>query len=145
MRNGGVYVKLVVDLFVLKRKRIKRKETSVTKADKQFSLFIRKREGKCVRCSKSERLQCSHFWPRGWSATRYDPENCDALCWACHYGNAQGWERAKQGEYRDFKLSQLGEEGYLALEKRAKEYKPRKQAIAEWENFVQKNDLHHLS
>jgi hypothetical protein len=96
------------------------KKPSLKKADTLFSRFIRDRDGKCVRCGKTEYLQNSHFWPRAISNVRFDPENCDALCYGCHYGDRyHGWEYAKQGEYRDFKISQLGEERYQALALRA--------------------------
>ena len=87
---------------------LKGKLWSSKKADTEFSRFIRNRDGKCIRCGKIEFLQCSHFWARANSATRYDPDNCDTLCYACHYGNIHGWEYNKQGEYRDFKIKQLG-------------------------------------
>lgn len=92
--------------------------------------MIRERDGKCVRCGKTEYLQCSHFWARAISATRFDPDNLDALCYGCHYGNRQeGWEYNKQGAYRTFKLNQLGEERYQALEERAKTKMSQREAI----------------
>lgn len=99
------------------------------RADKEHSKFIRTRDGKCVRCGKTENLQCSHFWARSNSATRYDDENCDTLCYACHYGNQLGWEYNKQGEYREFKINQLGITKYNALELRAKSIVKRRDAI----------------
>ena len=121
---------------VRKKKSLKRKPTSVKKADTLFSKYIRERDGKCVRCGKTEYLQCSHFWPRAISATRFDPENCDTLCYGCHYGDRyHGWEYSKQGEYRTFKINQLGEERYKALEERANMFKPQKEAIAEFMLF----------
>jgi hypothetical protein len=84
-------------------------------ADARFSQFIRNRDGRCVRCGKVERLQCSHFWNRRKWATRYDPDNCDTLCWGCH----RLWEYDKAGAYRDYMLNKLG--GSLLLsELRAK-------------------------
>lgn len=113
------------------RKRIKKRATSTTKADTLFSKFIRARDGKCVRCDKTEYLQNSHFWPRAISSVRYDSENCDALCYGCHYGDRiNGWEYAKHGDYRDFKLNQLGEERYNALRIRAKTTMKRTEAIS---------------
>lgn len=105
------------------------KKISYKVADRLFSAWIRARDKRCVRCGRASGLHCSHFWPRGISATRYDPENCDALCYACHYGNNRGWERAKQGEYRDFKISQLGQDGYATLRIRAGSTVPRNRAV----------------
>lgn len=104
-----------------------RKLWSLTKADQEFSKWIRKRDGKCVRCGSTEYLTCSHFWARQHKATRFDPENCVTLCWMpCHKYH---WEKEKQGAYRDFMLSWLGEERYTALEARSKATYPQIDAI----------------
>lgn len=63
------------------------------KADTVFSQWIRLRDGECRRCHSSVRLndkglpvshQASHFMGRKKEATRFDPENVDTLCGACH-------------------------------------------------------------
>ena len=119
------------------KKKIKKRVTSVKKADTLFSKWIRERDGKCVRCGSVERLQCSHFWPRKVSATRFDPENCDTLCYKCHYGDRyHGWEYAKQGEYRIYKINQLGEERYQKMEERFNTFMPQKNAIAQVMNMM---------
>jgi Bacteriophage Lambda NinG protein len=85
-------------------------------ADTKFSEIIRKRDGKCVRCGKKEgRLQNSHYWSRVHWATRFNLDNCDTLCWACHYGNEKGWEYDIQGEYQDYMIKKLGQQGYDRL------------------------------
>lgn len=107
------------------RKRMQDKTWSSKYADKVFSDYIRKRDGKCMRCGRTENLTCSHYWGRSNSGTRYDPDNCDTLCWMpCH----MGWEKQKQGDYMQFKLAQLGELKYNELEKRARGTYPRLQA-----------------
>lgn len=71
---------------------------------------------KCVFCGRRKGdiiLDPSHFWGRYKSSTRYLPENLDAVCRGCHFRV----EHAKQGEYREFKIRQLGEEDYKELEK----------------------------
>lgn len=97
-------------------------------ADTQFSLWIRNRDGKCIRCGATKetgaQLQNSHYWGRIRKNTRYDPENCDTLCATCHYwGDSKrgiiAWEEEKQGAYMRFKLEQLGKERFDALEVRA--------------------------
>lgn len=108
-------------------------------ADTLFSKLIRERDGwKCQFCGTqyeppTSGLQCSHFWGRGNKATRFDPENCDALCYGCHARN----EGNKQGFYRDFKIKQLGKKGYNALEKRSK-------MIAKYGQYNKKQVLAHL-
>lgn len=98
------------------------------KADKEFSIEIRTRDPLCFfGCGRPSR-QNSHFWGRGNSATRYDPENCDGACGKCHMEN----EGNKQGLYRELKIQQLGQERYDALEKRARSIVPRRNAIIEY-------------
>lgn len=97
------------------------KRIKLTTDDKHFSWVIRDRDNwSCVRCGvrydpPTNALQCSHFWGRGNKATRFDPKNADALCYGCH----SLWESNKQGDYRDFKLKQLGEKEYQKLQFRA--------------------------
>lgn len=93
-------------------------------ADVTFSHFIRARDKFCVRCGSLVSFnekgfpishQNSHFFGRGKESTRFDPENCDTLCGACH----QYWGSTNFEEYRAFKIDQLGEEGFLRLQLRA--------------------------
>ena len=96
------------------------------KADARFSEYIRTRDKKCRRCKRNESTDNSHFWGRGNSATRYDPENCVGACRECH----GIWENQKKGAYKDWMLTWLGEERYKALEKRARSIMKREKAIA---------------
>jgi tRNA U54 and U55 pseudouridine synthase Pus10 len=43
--------------------------------------------------------------------TRYDFENCDALCYGCH----QYFETHKATEYREWKIKKMGEEAFNRL------------------------------
>lgn len=111
--------------------RIKPIKTST--ADTSFSIFIRQRDGKCLRCGITESLTCSHFWPRGHSGTRFDPKNCITLCQGPYSNRCHDeWEIRKNQEYKDFMLNWLGQEEYDALEKRARTFKKREEAVAEW-------------
>lgn len=107
---------------------------SSMKADKEFSAYIRNRdEWRCRYCGKDfsqnrSQLHNSHFWSRANSGTRYDPLNCIAACYACHYWKL---EPAKHGIYRDLMIEWLGQEEYKALERRAMTIKKRDVAIAE--------------
>ena len=93
-------------------------------ADTAFSTYIRARDKwQCQRClkqyaQKSQGLHCSHFHSRKKESVRFDPENCDALCMACHIyfgGNPL--------EYVVWKRKQLGYERFDALSVRAHQYK----------------------
>jgi len=105
---------------------------SSAKADKVFSRFIRDRDKRCFFCSNPA-TQCSHFWGRGNSATRYDPENCDGICGGCHMRH----EGNKQGLYAQLKLKQLGELGYMKLATRAMSIVKRSDAIKAFMDFYE--------
>lgn len=85
--------------------------------DTLFSIMVRERDGnKCIFCPKTAeqgwRMTNSHYWGRGDKHNRFNPLNCDTLCFYCHEQN----EGNKQGKYRDFKIQQLGTEKYKEME-----------------------------
>jgi HNH endonuclease len=55
-----------------------------TRADDLFSRYIRARDGCCLNCGATGRLECAHIFSRRHWATRHDPRNAIALCFACH-------------------------------------------------------------
>ncbi|KKN71727.1 hypothetical protein LCGC14_0417930 [marine sediment metagenome] len=92
----------------------------VDKADQMFSWYVRKRDDHCMRClspvgynlkGQPNTHENSHYFGRRKENTRYDPENCDTLCTACHVT----WGSEDREDYRDFKIKQLGEEGFKNL------------------------------
>jgi hypothetical protein len=115
-------------------------------ADVWFATYIKIRDNyTCVRChkqyvpnknGKTPGLTCSHYWSRIHQATRFSLENCDAVCFGCH----ELWEHDKQGEYRNFKLKQLGQKEYDLLEWRHNQYckKDYKYQELVWKNAVNK-------
>ncbi len=71
------------------------KKIKIRPADKEFSQYIRTRDGwRCVfglRCNKNilfetnrKSLSCCHFHKRRKETVRFDPLNADAGCPACH-------------------------------------------------------------
>jgi len=112
-----------------KRKKIKLpKEKTysqlVKELDKLVSRYVLKKGNyTCVRCGKvysegQKGLTCSHYWKRQYKGTRFDVDNLDPLCWRpCH---SQIWESDKQGEYKDYMIKKLGEEGFKRLEIKAR-------------------------
>ena len=92
-----------------------------TKWDKVFSKYIRTRdEWVCQRCGKghppnSQGLHNSHFVGRGNYSTRFDVDNCEALCYGCHR-----YLGSNPSEHRQHKIDMLGKEAYDALVERAK-------------------------
>jgi 5-methylcytosine-specific restriction endonuclease McrA len=47
-------------------------------------VHIRERDGKCVRCGATEKLQCCHVLSRRYRLTRWDPDNAVTMCQADH-------------------------------------------------------------
>ena len=87
-------------------------------ADVLFSKYIRERAGwRCEYCNKdmSDRkqyLQNSHYYGRGKESTRFDPDNCMALCSYCHNKLGHG---DKRDEYKRIMINKLGEKGFDLL------------------------------
>lgn len=105
------------------------------KTDILFSEYIRTRDGwVCLACmaergySKdysfdSQGLECSHYWGRDRENTRFDPENCIALCFYHHrfdWGHGDGRQK-----YTDFMKQRLRERGFDLLDIRAHTSKKR--------------------
>ena len=90
---------------------------STATADKKAKELVFKRDNyTCVLCKRKYPdviIDPSHYWGRYVSSTRFDLRNLDTVCRGCHFRI----EHAKQGEYRVFKIRQLGLEEYDKLEK----------------------------
>ena len=69
-----------------KKKLKKANSTSVLKkeCDILHSQIIRTRDGKCMRCGKTNNLQCAHLINIGHMAHRWDENSAITLCYACH-------------------------------------------------------------
>jgi len=66
-------------------------------------------------------LTNSHYFGRGMHSVRFDPDNCDPLCWpGCHHY----WEKEDREAYRAYMVRKLGQNGFDALNLRA--HTPRK-------------------
>lgn len=101
----------------------------LSKADKEFSLFIRNRDGKCQNplcvCGLNysgapiQSLDCSHYYDRGIWLTRFDPDNCIALGRRCH----QMLEEKKDDEYKWIMERRLGKKEFSRMQKMVDDYK----------------------
>lgn len=111
---------------------------NVKYADYLFSKFIRERDPTCRRCWIEDSHDCSHYWGRGNSATRFDPKNCVGLCRMCH----DIWEHQKNNEYKRFMVNWLGKKEYDELEHRARSFKRRREAIRECISFLKDIEFH---
>src|SRR3990167_1564497 len=98
-----------------KVKKIKQKSISalVRLADIAFSLFIRARDGKCVRCGKKDNLQCAHIFSRSARSVRWDELNAITLCGGCHLF----WAHKNPIEFTEFIMKRLGSQ-YEELKRR---------------------------
>ena len=97
-------------------------KTKLRKTDSLFSNYIRQRDKyTCQRCGhtfspdNAQGLDNSHYWGRGRENTRFDSENCIALCCGCH----RIWGGDGKDEYKAFMIKRLGQEGYDLLDVRA--------------------------
>jgi hypothetical protein len=110
---------------------------SLEYADAQFSKWIRARDGKCQfpYCNQTEGLDCSHFYLRSNSATRFDPDNCVALC-RYHHTLWEVPQPTKNPEYIQFMLKRLGMERFKALHERGRSIYKRTQSILDCMTLV---------
>ena len=104
------------------------------KADKVFSQVIRLRDKECKRCHSLVQFnekglpithQASHYFGRASESTRFEMDNVDTLCGACH----RYWGSDERESYRNFKIKQLGENGFKLLTIQSKTYKKKDRAM----------------
>lgn len=62
----------------------KERKRAVKKLDVLFSKYIRKRDGRCLKCGRFDTLQCAHLAGRRSLAGRWNEKNAITLCYACH-------------------------------------------------------------
>lgn len=92
-------------------------------ADKWLSLWVRKNGSKrgmneCYTCRVwylVEKLQCSHFFSRVHSATRFHPDNVRPACFACNV-----WRRGNIAAYSIRLQEEIGFERIKELERLSK-------------------------
>lgn len=110
-------------------------------ADKAFSKYIRTRDGwKCKRCGKqytppTSALHCSHFQGRGKENTRFEPLNCDALCYGCHR-----YFTAQPGEHYQWQVKTKGQDTVDKLIAQSNSYKKKDRKLERiiWEAAIDK-------
>ena len=83
--------------------------------DRMFSLLVRAQAGgRCERCGRAGRLECSHFHGRRKRSTRWDFGNCAALCYSCHRRFTEN-----PAEHVEWFRKRLGQKRFDALTLRA--------------------------
>lgn len=83
------------------------------KADKLFSELVRSK-GFCLRCRRTDNLQCSHIRSRRFSATRTDLANAQCLCAGCHR-----YFTDNPVEFTDWLDATIGRDEYLRLKRKS--------------------------
>ena len=89
-------------------------------SDRLWTKYIRIRDNfTCQKCGRQyaedncRNLGVSHYYGRGNENTRFDDDNCIALCTLpCH----QRWGEQDRAEYTEFMKQRLGEDGFRNLE-----------------------------
>lgn len=115
-------------------------------ADEAFSRWIRLRDGRCVRCGSTVRKNPkglpvshtnSHYFGRGAENTRFEPTNCDTLCYPCH----TLWGSRDKDEYEAFKVLQLGQAGFDSLLLASNTYKKKDRLMEKiyWRNRLKED------
>jgi len=87
-----------------------KRKALVAKADKYFSLYIRKRDEICVTCGARDNLQCGHLFSRIAYSTRWDEYNAYCQCRSCNL-----YHEACPAPLTNYFLSKYGQGAYMAL------------------------------
>ena len=101
-----------------------------TKWDKVFSKYVRTRDlWTCQRCGSghlpnSQGLHNSHYVGRGNYSTRFDEDNCEALCYGCHQ-----YLGSNPVLHRDHKVEKLGQKRFDALMERSRHLTKRNKVL----------------
>lgn len=85
--------------------------------DHHFSLKVREGANKCYTCDKvSPTLQCGHFVPRQYLATRWDESNARPQCVGCNI-----WGKGMILEFEERLTKEIGAAKVQALKDKRKE------------------------
>jgi transcription elongation factor Elf1 len=90
----------------------KKRRALRAKADRLFSEYIRKRDGRCTRCGSQSFNQCSHHLSRRYLAVRFDPRNATTHCRSCHL-----FVSMRPLEHEEVILGLIGAEVYAELKR----------------------------
>ena len=121
------------------------KKIKLDPADTEFSVHIRLRDKKCLRCGRIgepdrfgrpiKGLECSHYWSRRHEGTRFEPDDCMTFCAYDHdyLGHGEG-----RDEYKKMMTDKLGPARMKTLEVQAFTYH-KKDRKMEWIKFKELN------
>jgi hypothetical protein len=91
----------------------------IRRTDSIFSVYLRQKRGwRCEKCGgfwpQGKGLTVSHYWSRAKESVRFDEENCDILCVACHF-----YFETHKTEYEAWKKERMGLKPFNLLMVRA--------------------------
>jgi len=104
-------------------------KAQIKKLDIQWSLAVRERDGKCMKCGRRDGLQGAHIFSRRSRSVRWDLDNGIALCMACHLF----WAHQEPVEFTRFLEGLLGR-GFL------KKLERKKNTIIKYQEIVAQKD-----
>ena len=85
------------------------------KLDIAFAKYVVRRDKCCITCGKTTTLQCSHFFGRRSSGTRWDIQNCNAQCAGCHLQ----YHNLSPMPYTRSLIERIGTESFERLEQKS--------------------------
>src|SRR3990167_7578217 len=91
----------------------KPKKIKENQLDRVFSLYIRNRDKRCLKCGTKENLQCAHIFSRTARSVRWNALNALTLCYKCHLF----WAHKNPIEFTEFVKHYLGEQDFASLKK----------------------------
>jgi hypothetical protein len=81
------------------------------KLKKLHSLIVRTRDKKCLKCGKTDTLQCAHVFSCKHKNTVWDEDNAVTLCFACHFY----WAHKDPLEFTEWIKKRWGEDKYWEM------------------------------
>lgn len=110
---------------------LKIKKIRISKYDKEWSLKVRARDERCLKCGRTQNLAAHHFVRRSVKSTRLMLENGITLCPSCHvFSHIFSAHRTPEMFKRWFKEKYPTR--YKKVMAKEKVYMTELQAIKEW-------------
>jgi hypothetical protein len=107
------------------------KKIKLSKYDKIWSQFVRKRDGECLYCHRTEALNAHHFKGRSCKSTRLLLVNGISLCAGCHVFSSV-FSAHKTPEKFEKWFKKTYPERYQEIRKRAQTIMSEREAIKEF-------------
>ena len=119
------------------RKKTSDRKKLILENDKLFREIIHLRDRVCQKTGRNENLQVCHFYTRSNLRVRWDLMNACLLTPSAHIW----WAHKNPQQFREFWIKRLGQEGFDALELKARYVAPVKTQDLLLTNFLLKKLL----